>query len=333
MAKRFIRYLGFFLSSVVVLFILTTLVLPSRGRVVKEAFIPVERKVVLAQLTNMGNYGSWYPWITMDPTAQIKVGADGNSLSWKGTAKGAEGKYRIGTPVADTSVPFTLEYGSIPPITGAYILRASVDGKGTTVVWYMNMKAGWTPWWRFYAAMLDKLTGPVIEAGLVNLKMVSQQATSYSEIPIRDTLISRTYLAATMDTVTPRLQYTALSDLFSRLQTFVRVRHLASGGLPQAQFQVLSDSALKIRAEIPVSHFFVAQRNIASIVRPAEHVLSAEFRGRYKEIPAVYKALSQAALRYPTSTAAALWETYQDDAIPQSDTSFCEVRVYYPLRK
>lgn len=332
MAKKFMRYLAFFLCSVVLLFIFITLVLPSRGRVVKEAFIPVEKKVILAQLTNMGNYGSWYPWITMDPTARITVGSDGSSLSWQGSGKGAKGAYRIG-PWADSSLPFTLEYGSVPPITGAYILRPSLDGKGTTVIWYMNMKAGWTPWWRFYAAMLNKLTGPVMEAGLTNLKMVSQQANTYSEVPIRDTLLSRAYLATTMDTVAPRLQYSALSDLFSRLETFVRIRHLSGDGYPQAQFQVLSDSALKIRAEIPVSHLFAAQRDISSITRPAEHVLSADFRGRYKELQGVYKALSQAALRYPSATAALVWETYEDDAIPESDTSLCQVRVYYPLRR
>lgn len=333
MAKKFMRYLAFFLCSVVLLYILVTLVLPSSGRVFKVAFIPVEKKVILAQLTNMGNYGSWYPWITMDPTARITVGSDGNSLSWKGTTQGAEGTYRISALVGDSSLPFTLEYGSVPPITGAYILRSSLDGKGTTVIWYMNMKPGWTPWWRFYAAMLNKLTGPVMEAGLTNLKLVCQQADSYSEIPIKDTLISRAFLATTMDTVTPGLQYTALSDLFSRLETFVRIRHLSSEGYPQAQFQVLSDSALKIRAEIPVTHLFIAQSDILPVTRPAEHVLSAEFRGRYKELQGVYKALSQAALRYSSSTNAPLWETYEDDAIPRSDTSLCQVRVYYPLRK
>ena len=333
MARKFLRYLVFFLCTLVLLFVLVTLILPSTGRVVKEAFIPVGKKVILAQLTNMGNYGSWYPWIQMDPAAKVTIGADGNSLSWKGIGKEITGSYKIGSLVADTSLPFTLNYGSVPPISGAYMLRVSPDGKGTTVVWYMNMKAGWTPWWRFYAAMLNKLTGPVMEAGLTNLKMLSQQADSYSGISIKDTIIAKTLLATAADTVLPGKQYDALSDLFSRLQNFIRLKQLSVDGHPQAQFQVLNDSALKIRAAIPVSHSFLSERVFVPVSRPAEHILYADFQGRYKELQAVYKALSQAALRYTSANSAPMWETYENSIIPQSDTEYCQVRVCYPLRK
>lgn len=332
MVRKFGRYIIFFLCTAALIFILVTLILPSTGKVVKEVYIPVKKEVVFNQLTNMGSYSSWYPWVQMDPSAEVTVADNGRSFSWKGMDKNTEGVYRIGDIIADSSLPFTLRYGSVPAIRGAYILRAAPDGKSTTVIWYMNMKAGWTPWWRFYAAMLNKLTGPVMEAGLTNLKLVCQQADSYSATPIRDTILAQAYLATVTDTVTAGRQYAALSGLFSRLQSFIRLRHLSNAGHPQARFGVLNDSILKIQAAIPVKKPFASQRDVALAMRPAEHVLSADFQGKYKALRTVYKALSDAASRYASSVPAPLWETYQNDVIPRSDTSFCDIRLYYAIK-
>jgi hypothetical protein len=151
---------------------------------VKETYIPVHRKVILNQLTSLQDYASWYPWIQIDPTAEITLLRDKQGLSWKSkNTKGGRGMYELTGSGGDSVLNFRLVYNTLPSITGAYILRSSEDGKGTTLVWYMNMKAGWTPWWRFYAAMMNKIAGPVMEAGLTNIKILSEKADTGSANP------------------------------------------------------------------------------------------------------------------------------------------------------
>jgi|GEM_PF-561345 hypothetical protein len=185
MARKYLRYLTFFLFTVVVLFVLITLILPSTGRVVKETYIPVEKTIVRRELTSLANYGSWYPWIQVDPTARITPLGD-SGITWQGADKGAGyGSYILTDAEEDSVLHFQLTYNTVPDITGGYILRPSEDGLGTTVIWFMNLKAGWTPWWRFYAAMMNKLTGPLMEAGLTNLKLSSEKIDSLQRLQNR----------------------------------------------------------------------------------------------------------------------------------------------------
>lgn len=332
MARKLIRYISFFLGTVAILFVLVTLILPSKGRVAKEVFIAADRKVVLGQLTNLGNYGAWYPWIQMDTSAKIQV-KNGREIAWRGNTRESTGVYTLGIGEGDSSLPFTLQYGAIPAITGAYLLKASPENKGTTVVWYMNMKAGWTPWWRFYAAMLNKLAGPVMEAGLTNLKLQSQQADRYSNIVIHDTVLPKTHLAKITDTVHTRDEFQTLSNLFSRLFQFISQNKLSQTGNPEAQIQVLNDSDLRISAYVPIDKPFVSREGLFSVSRSAQKAISAAFQGKYTDIPAVYKALSQATLRYSSAPLSLSWESYEDGVIPDSDSADCHITVYYLVGK
>lgn len=334
MARKLVRYFIFFVCTLVVLFILVTLILPSTGRVVREAYIPVRKSVILEQLTNLQNYGAWFPWIQIDPSAKLSVVQNQRKVSWKGSNhKANQGSFEITAVRGDSAIDFRLNYNTTPSITGGYILRNSGDDPSTTVIWYMNMRAGWTPWWRFYAAMLGKLTGPVMEAGLTNLKMLSQRAAVYSNIPVTDTVVTRTNLAVIRDTVSQTALYTTLSNSFSKLHTFITASHLSVTGPPFAQFQVVNDSALYISTGIPVNRRFASSGEIRFEARPAGLALTADFQGTYKELQAVYKALSDIARRYPPKPAQIPWETYEDGVIPQNDSTNCHISVFYPVNK
>lgn len=170
------RFLIFFAISALILLILVTIILPSTGKVMKEKNINARRAIVLDELTNIRSYTLWYPWLQMDPGVRIHYHTGGKSLSWQSDQNEKNvGTYEVTGREGDSIVYFQLNYGSTPPVKGGYILRSSDDGTQTDVVWYMNMDAGWTPWWRFYAATMGKLTGPLLETGLTNLKVVCEK--------------------------------------------------------------------------------------------------------------------------------------------------------------
>lgn len=334
MARKIGRYIIFFLCSILILFILVTLVLPSTGKIVKEAFIPARRLVVLSQLTALHNYASWYPWIQIDPTAKVSFWKNKQGLSWNGTEnKSGNGTYEITSVGGDSILHFRFTYNTVPPITGAYLLRPSEDGKGTNVIWYMTMKAGWTPWWRFYAAMMNKLTAPVMEAGLTNLKILSKEADDYADIPIKDSVIHKTLLVTINDTILQNALYPTLSNLFSLLGDFIGSHHLTQNGMPMAQLQVLNDYNLRIRAGIPVHERFASTSKVKLLVLPTENVLKANFQGNYKDLQRTYKALSHNSLRYSQNASNIPWEIYIDGVIPETDTSYCNITIYYPVHK
>ncbi|MGH2645402.1 MAG: SRPBCC family protein, partial [Chitinophagaceae bacterium] len=248
MAQKITKFIIFFICSLVILFFLITLLLPSTGKVVKETYIQANQKTVLGELTTLENYSSWYPWIQIDPTAEISYDDKGEKMHWVGKASPAaeDGEYRLTGLDGDSALHFEFIYRNTPPFTGAYILRSSGDTLGTTVVWYIKMKAGFTPWWRFYAAMMDKLTGPLMEAGLNNLKIVCEKVQKYSQLPVKKVKINKTFLATFTETAPQSRLYLALNESFDSIKTFISDNHLTTEGEPMAQFHELNNHTFLI---------------------------------------------------------------------------------------
>jgi effector-binding domain-containing protein len=333
MGQKLVRYFIFFVCSLVILFILVTLILPSTGRVMKETYIQASPKVVLDQLTTLHHYALWYPWLQFDPAQKVTYQTD-KKMSWRSEGKRAvDGTYALTGSGGDSALRFQLSYDDTPPITGAYILRASEDGHGTTVIWYMNMRAGWTPWWRFYAAMMNKLTGPMMETGLTNLKILSEQADVFSNIPIKETSISRKYVATLADTVTRGLIYATLNKLLGEVNAYIDQQDLSAVGDPMAQFQELSDHLYRVNAGFYVSRPFTSDNGVQLMVIPSGTVLMADYQGSYAGVQDAYQALSHFADGFTKTASVYPWETYLDGNIPQGDSSYCHIKVYYPVSR
>lgn len=333
MGKRFFKLIVFFCCSVVILFFLTTLILPSTGKVVKEIYIQANKKTVLAELNALEGYPTWYPWLQVDPTAVISYKDEKRQISWtsKSSPKNEEGRYQLTEQDGDSAIHFTFSYKGSPPFTGAYILRSDNDTSGTTVVWYIKMKAGFTPWWRFYAAMMNKLAGPLMEAGLNNLKVISEKAESITGVPVKKINLPKTYIASISSQVSPSLFFTTLSDSFDTLNDFISLNHLTVSGKPMAQFHELSNRTFIIHAAIPVREKFTPEGDVHLMVLPAEPILCSDYMGTYDGVQNAYVALSHVANGLGEQSDPAIWEIYENDMIPQSDTSYCHINVWYPV--
>lgn len=172
--QKFIKYAIFIIGSLIVLVVFLTLLLPSQGYVKSNVNINAPKEVVLDQLKGLEGYVDWFPWIQPDSAINIiyygehKDHLDGFAFQFKGQE--ATGRYELTGMEDDSVLHFEFFFKDNPPITGVYELHASPNNKNTVVVWKMKMKAGWKPWWRFFAAMMGKLTDPLLKKGLVGLK-------------------------------------------------------------------------------------------------------------------------------------------------------------------
>ncbi len=177
--KRKWRLLLFILGSLILLLVFATILLPSRGQVVRATTIYAADSIVWQRLTALRSYPKWFPWIP-DATQNgiIYYGDDRGHLSgfaFKGKGEDADfGRYELGSEQGDSLLHFELHFSDMPELRGAYLLN-EMDGK-TVVVWKLNLEAGWKPWWRFYAALMNKMTQPVLDSGLASLKSVCERA-------------------------------------------------------------------------------------------------------------------------------------------------------------
>lgn len=333
MGKRYFKFIIFFCCTVVILFFLVTLILPSTGKVVKETYIQARKKTVLMELNTLEGYPAWYPWLQVDPTALISYKDETRQMRWssKSAPREEEGSYQLTGQDGDSAIHFTFTYKDSRPFTGAYILRSDNDTSGTTVIWYIKMNAGFTPWWRFYAAMMGKLAGPLMEAGLSNLKVISEKAESFTDVPFKKLKVPKTYVAYLRSHVSSDLLYSCLNSSFDTLKSFISLNHLKISGDPMAQFHELNNRTFIIHAGIPVSEKFVPEGPVQLMVLPAGSVLSSDYMGSYGGVENTYLALSHLATRFGKQTVPAVWEIYKGGIIPQSDTSYCRINVRYSI--
>lgn len=174
--KRKLRLVVFICCSLILLLIFATLLLPSQGEVVRATTIYAPDSIVLQNLTDLQSYPHWFPWIAESQNDIIYFGNDSKNFSgfsFRGQRKDAGlGRYEMGENEGDSLLYYTLHFKDMPEFYGAYLLKEN-EGK-TILVWKMKMDAGWKPWWRFYAAMMHKMTRPVLDSGLAAFKNICE---------------------------------------------------------------------------------------------------------------------------------------------------------------
>lgn len=185
--KNKLKLIVFLLSSMILLLLFVSWLLPPEGQVIRSATIHAPKKEVFHHLTYLKTYPHWFPWIQPAPHLNIiyygrdKKALDGFSFEDHEDKIGF-GRFELGETEGDSLIHFIFDYKDMPQLYGSYLLHGE-DASNTTVVWRLKMKAGWKPWWRFFASMMNKLTSPMLDSGLARLKGLCEdpQALHFSK--------------------------------------------------------------------------------------------------------------------------------------------------------
>src|SRR5699024_10709344 len=172
-----IKLFLYLICTLFLLLVFATLLLPSKGQAVGSATIYASREVVWEQLTNLKTYPKWFPWIDEDSTDILYYGTKtklkGFSFMRK-QKKNRFGRYELGEREGDSLLEYKIKIKDVPEFYGDFILKRGGEGNAV-VVWKLHMDAGWKHWWRFYAAIMNKTTKPILDTGLARLKKVCER--------------------------------------------------------------------------------------------------------------------------------------------------------------
>ena len=148
-------------------------------RVQRKTSIKAPPNKILPLLDDFHNWSSWSPWEKVDPSMnRSHSGAargKGAVYEWDGNSKVGKGRMEI-TEVAPLS-KVTIKLDFLKPFEGHNIAEFTLepDGDSTNLTWAMH---GPTPFvskvMQVFISM-DKMIGKDFEAGLANLKTVSEK--------------------------------------------------------------------------------------------------------------------------------------------------------------
>lgn len=158
----------------------------------KPATFKVERATVIAapssaiypNIADFHRWAAWSPWEHLDPQMRKTYSGPpsgvGSSYAWSGNSDAGEGKMTVLESVPNEQVKIRLEF--LKPFestnTTTYALRPVSGNNGTRVVWTMEGPNSFMGKLISVFASMDEMIGKDFEAGLANLKRVSESAAS-----------------------------------------------------------------------------------------------------------------------------------------------------------
>lgn len=177
--KKMLKIGGLVLGLLALIVLGGGLLLKSAYRVERSVLVKAAPERIYAQIDSAAGWQRWGVWYRRDPQMQQSSSgpAQGAGASWTWTSKSqGNGSLRLTAAEAPHRVAYELRIEDFAPSTGE--LRLEPEGDSTRVIWLMQGDMGANPIGRWAGLFMDRLVGPDFDAGLANLKQLSEQEKS-----------------------------------------------------------------------------------------------------------------------------------------------------------
>lgn len=162
----------FFFASILLFLILVmavSFILPSRVMVTRSVIINAPREKVSEQVGDFTNWHNWYPAL-QDNSVSMTVKNE-NDVLLKDSS-GRQIRMKMNKSAVDT-INVSFESISSSAIDYQFVTEQKADSTRVTMNVFTKFK--WYPWQKLKGVVLDKMTGPMYEETLRNLKRVVEK--------------------------------------------------------------------------------------------------------------------------------------------------------------
>lgn len=160
------------------LLLLVGLVLPGHYRVERSTVVAARPAAVFPLVGDLKAWRQWGVWFGRDPAMQpnyspatTEVGA---WSQWKSKSQG-DGKMTISSTHPSDFFQYQMEFKDVGMVSQGGMRLTPVDPTMTQVSMTMEGDLGRSPMYRWFGLFMNKLVGPDFEAGLANLKRISEE--------------------------------------------------------------------------------------------------------------------------------------------------------------
>lgn len=152
---------------------------PSTFRVERAATIQAPPDKIFAVIDDFHNWSAWSPWAKLDPAMkEAYSGASsgkGAIYEWEGNSKVGKGRMEITDSSAPSSDIIKLDFLKPFETHNTTVFTLQSNGTGTTVTWTMSGPNTYMGKVMGIFINMDKMIGKDFEAGLANLKAITEK--------------------------------------------------------------------------------------------------------------------------------------------------------------
>jgi hypothetical protein len=155
---------------------LVGLVLPGHYRVVRTTVIAAPPRAIYPHVADLKAWKDWGVWFARDPDMQISYSPATTEVGawsqWKSKSQG-DGKMTITLSRAPEDFEYRMDFLDMAMAAHGTMELSPAPG-GTAIAMTMAGDLGHSPVKRWFGLFMDKLVGPDFDAGLANLKRISE---------------------------------------------------------------------------------------------------------------------------------------------------------------
>ncbi len=167
------------LAVIVLVFIAIVVTRPAEFRVVRSAAIAAPAPAVFAQVNELRKWEAWSPWAKRDPamkqTYDGTPAGTGAVTAWAGNREVGEGRMTITESRPAELIRIKLEFFKPFTATNTAEFTFKPEGNRTVVTWSMSGQNNFIAKAVHLFMDMDKMVGKDFEAGLANLKAVTEK--------------------------------------------------------------------------------------------------------------------------------------------------------------
>ena len=176
------RLIKMFLFVLLGLFAVITIIglfIPSSVKISRGIIVSADSSKVHEELSDVGNWNKWLPWITADSGAIVQLSPvtdqPGSYFRWKGMKINSAGTITIQS-IKPGEILLLHELKDMNKAEGGFRIRSTgVKNDVTELQWYMEYKLKWYPWERFFGIFTDRTIGSAFDKGLEQFKNYIEQ--------------------------------------------------------------------------------------------------------------------------------------------------------------
>jgi hypothetical protein len=167
------------LVAVWALLVVAGFFLPGHYRVERSTVIQARPAAIFPLVGDLRAWRRWGVWFARDPAMQIEYSPATTEVGawsrWRSKSQG-DGQMTISAVHPDDDFEYRMEFSDIGMVSHGSVALAPGPGGATTVTMAMDGDLGHNPLYRWFGVFMDRLVGPDFEAGLANLKGLSEAA-------------------------------------------------------------------------------------------------------------------------------------------------------------
>jgi hypothetical protein len=174
--RLLIKIFGVFVA-VWALLVLVGFFLPGHYRVERSTVVQAGPGAIFPLVGDLKAWRMWGVWFERDPAMQIEYSPATTEVGawsrWRSKSQG-DGRMTISAVHPTDDFEYRMEFSDVGMVAHGTVALAPAPGGATKVTMAMDGDLGHNPIYRWFGVFMDKFVGPDFEAGLANLKGLSE---------------------------------------------------------------------------------------------------------------------------------------------------------------